>query len=288
MSYSSARFETHLPVTESGHTAVALLAEQTGLSRQRIKIVMRQGAVWLTTGKRTQRLRRASRELGPGQTLHMYYDEKVLNQVPAEVELIADKGHYSIWNKPCGMFSQGSKWGDHCTVTRWAEQHLRPERNAFVVHRLDRAASGLIIVAHEKQAAAKLSALFQTRHIDKRYRIWVAGEFPDRATAEMPIKVAQSLDGRHACSYFSRLRYDAVNNQTLLDVKIDTGRKHQIRRHVAGLGYPVIGDRLYAEVKSEQDLQLTAYYLAFTCPFNGLEQAFELRGAELTNLTLRE
>jgi tRNA pseudouridine32 synthase/23S rRNA pseudouridine746 synthase len=288
MSYSSARFETHLPVTESGQTAVALLAEQTGLSRQRIKAVMRQGAVWLTTGKRAQRLRRASRELSPGQTLHLYYDEKVLNQVPVEVELIADKGHYSVWNKPCGMLSQGSKWGDHCTVTRWAEQHLRPERNAFVVHRLDRAANGLIIVAHEKQAAAKLSGLFQTRHIDKRYRIWVVGEFPSRATAEQPIKVTQSLDDREACSYFNRLHYDDVHNQTLIDVKIDTGRKHQIRRHVAGLGYPVVGDRLYGETETEQNLQLTAYYLAFTCPFSGLEQEFDLRRGELTNLTLRE
>jgi tRNA pseudouridine32 synthase/23S rRNA pseudouridine746 synthase len=288
MSYSSARFETHLPVTESGQTAVALLAQQTDLSRQHIKAVMRQGAVWLTHGKKTQRIRRASRELKPGQTLHLYYDEKVLNQKPAAVELIADNGHYSIWNKPCGVLSQGSKWGDHCTVTRWAEQHLVPERSAFVVHRLDRAANGLIIVAHEKQAASKLSALFQTRRIDKRYRVWVEGEFPARATAEQPIRVTQALDGRQACSYFTRLHYDITRRQSLLDVKIDTGRKHQIRRHLSELGFPVVGDRLYGQIEREQDLQLTAYFLAFTCPFTGLEQEFVLRRGELTNLTLRE
>lgn len=276
MSYSPARFEKHISVIAAGGTAVALLAAETGLSRQTIKKVMQQGAVWLTTGKRTRRLRRAKRELSPGQTLHLYYDETVLKQQPAAPALIADRGHFSIWNKSCGMLSQGSKWGDHCTVTRWAEQHLRPQRSAFVVHRLDRAANGLIIVAHEKQAAARLSAMFQSRSIDKRYRIWVEGKFPLQATMADPVKVDQDLDGRHAVSYFSRLQFDQQTNRSLLDVRIETGRKHQIRRHVSSLGFPVIGDRLYGSKHIDEDLQLTAYYLAFICPFSQELQVFDL------------
>jgi tRNA pseudouridine32 synthase/23S rRNA pseudouridine746 synthase len=282
MSYSSARFETHITVDNSQMTAVDLLAAETELSKQTIKKIMLKGAVWLTIGKKTQRIRRAKRSLKPGQVLHLYYDKVVLDQVPAEPELVADWGRYSIWNKPYGLLSQGSKWGDHCTVTRWAEQHLQPERSAFVVHRLDRAANGLIIVAHEKQAAARLSALFQSRAIDKRYRIWVEGEFPAEST-ESPVRVEQALDGRHAVSYFTRIDYDPDRQRSLLDVRIETGRKHQIRRHVSGLGFPVVGDRLYGATQLTENLQLTAYYLAFDCPFSGEKRRYDLLDSGLTN-----
>ncbi len=277
MSYSSARFETHITVADSEMTAVDLLAAETELSKQTIKKIMLKGAVWLTIGKKTQRIRRAKRSLKPGQVLHLYYDKTVLEQIPAEPELVADFGRYSIWNKPCGLLSQGSLWGDHCTVTRWSEQHLKPERSAFVVHRLDRDANGLIILAHEKQAAARLSALFQSRDIDKRYRVWVEGEFPAES-AESPVRVEQTLDGRDAVSYFTRIDFDPDKQRSLLDVRIETGRKHQIRRHVSGLGFPVVGDRLYGATQLTENLLLTAYYLAFDCPFSGEKRSFDLFG----------
>ncbi|WP_438971370.1 pseudouridine synthase family protein [Methylophaga sp.] len=276
MSSSLERFEKHITVTETGQIAVDILAAETCLSKQLLKKVMLKGAVWLTTGKKTQRLRRAKRELQKGQALHLYYDADVLERKPTPPELIADLGHYSIWNKPYGVLSQGSKWGDHCTVTRWAEQHLTPERNAFVVHRLDRAANGLIIVAHEKQAAALLSGLFQSRQIDKRYRVWVKGEFPSTATENSPVNVDLQLDGRHASSFFTRLTFDADKQQSLLDVHIETGRKHQIRRHVSSLGYPVVGDRLYGNTNDQVNLQLTAYYLSFMCPYSQKIKKFNL------------
>lgn len=276
MSSSLELFEKHIIVTQSGQLAVDILAAETGLSKQLLKKVMLKGAVWLTTGKRTQRLRRAKRQLQAAQTLHIYYDPMVLEREPDVPDLVADFGHYSIWNKPYGLLSQGSKWGDHCTITRWAEQHLTPQRNAFVVHRLDRAANGLIIVAHEKQAAALLSALFQNRQVDKRYRIWVEGIFPATATQTNPVKVNDVLDERHALSYFTLIEHDTARQRSLLDVKIETGRKHQIRRHVASLGYPVVGDRLYGEISRRENLQLQAYFLAFRCPFTSEQRCFNL------------
>jgi tRNA pseudouridine32 synthase/23S rRNA pseudouridine746 synthase len=172
------------------------------------------------------------------------------------------------------LLSQGSKWGDHCTVTRWAEQHLKPQRSSFVVHRLDRAANGLIIVAHEKKAAAALSALFQTRDVEKRYQIWVQGQF-DPKTSRHPVKVKKEIDGRQAASYFSFVDYDEAQNRSLLDVSIETGRKHQIRRHSAELGFPVIGDRLYGD-DHQENLQLCAYYMRFKCPFTQTIREFNL------------
>jgi tRNA pseudouridine32 synthase/23S rRNA pseudouridine746 synthase len=65
--------------------------------------------------------------------------------------------------------------------------------------------------------------------------------------------------------------------RSLLDVRIATGRKHQIRRHLAGLGYPVIGDRLYGTGEQDGvDLQLTAYLLAFRCPVAGEKVEYRL------------
>jgi len=276
MSELPSRFEKHIEVTRQDAIAVDFLATELALSKQLIKQLMQKGAVWQTKGSKTQRLRRAKKSLKQGTKLHLYYDKVVLDMRPAEPELIADEGHYSVWNKPYGMLSQGSKWGDHCTITRWAEQHLSPQRNSFTVHRLDRAANGLIIVAHEKKAAAALSLLFQQRQIEKRYRIWVHGQFDHEVTVDKPTHIDSEIDGRHARSHFSFVEYDVEKNRSLLDVSIETGRKHQIRRHSAELGFPVVGDRLYGDIKVEENLQLTAYHLAFQCPFSHKQLVFNV------------
>jgi len=163
MSDPTDHIETHVLVESPEDGPVDLLQRATGLSKQRIKLAMTQGAVWVTRGRNTQRLRRAKRALRTGDELHLYYDAEILAESPVEPTLIADVGAYSVWRKPYGLRSQGSKWGDHCTVARWAERHLRPERPTFTVHRLDRAANGLILVAHSKAMAAALSELFQKR-----------------------------------------------------------------------------------------------------------------------------
>lgn len=276
MSGLPSQFEKHIEVTSPASIAVDLLANETGISKQKIKLIMQKGAVWVTYGKKTQRIRRAKKGLKQGSTLHLYYDEHVLNMQPPEPILLADEGRYSVWNKPYGMLSQGSKWGDHCTITRWAEQHLSPQRNSFVVHRLDRAANGIIIIAHEKNAAASLSKLFHDRQIHKRYQIWVHGEFSQSATKDNPTQVNTMIDGRTAVSYFTYHRYDEERNRTLLDVNIETGRKHQIRRHAVELGFSIVGDRLYGQEGDKEDLQLNAYYMSFKCPYSQKNKEFNV------------
>ena len=262
MGQPSDRMETHTRVESPGSNAVDLLQGASGLSKQRVKSAMTKGAVWLTRGRKTQRLRRAKRVLREGDEVHLYYDTAVLAETPAEPTLIADVGGYSVWNKPFGLRSQGSKWGDHCTVTRWAETHLLPERPAFVVHRLDRAANGLIVVAHSKKIAAALSKQFRDREVEKRYLAWVAGDFSAQPS---PLRVEHPVDENHAVSEFSHVRFEG--GRSLVEVSIETGRKHQIRRHLADLGHPVVGDRMYGDGANDgRDLQLTACRLAFHCP----------------------
>ena len=266
MSDSIGRVEAHVQIESAEDSPVDLLKRATGLSKQRIKRAMTQGAVWMTRGQNTQRLRRATRKLRAGDEVHLYYDPEILAEIPNEPELVADVGGYSVWNKPYGSRSQGSKWGDHCTVVRWAERHLQPERPAFTVHRLDRAANGLILVAHSKSMAAALSEKFRKREIEKSYLALVAGDFSSQPD---PLRIEQPIDGKEAISEFSLREVDADGERSLVDVQLETGRKHQVRRHLAELGHPVIGDRLYgAGAEDGVDLQLTAYRLAFHCPAN--------------------
>jgi tRNA pseudouridine32 synthase/23S rRNA pseudouridine746 synthase len=168
------------------------------------------------------------------------------------------------------MLSQGSKWGDHCTVYRWAEQQLVPQRTAFIVHRLDRAASGLIMLAHSKRMAKQLSMLFQQRQIEKHYHVWVQGHCQQAQRIDIP------LANKAARSHIKLLQYNAANNSSHLEVHIETGRKHQIRQHLAHIGFPVVGDRLYGRDNQDQDLQLRAYSLRFICPITQTERYFQL------------
>ena len=276
--------EYHFPVNHET-LAVDLIAENTNFSRQKIKQFMQKGCVWLEQESKQnqgsiQRLRRAKKGLSKGSVLHFYFDEKVLNSTPDPAQLISDEGDYSIWNKPSGVLSQGSKWGDHCTINRWAEKVLKPERPAFVVHRLDRAASGLIIVAHKKTVAAQFSRMFQAREIEKHYQVRVQGDFslafPESITTKKTI--TESIDEKAAISHVYFMKYYKVDDESLLKVHIETGRKHQIRKHLLNIDFPVIGDRLYGtstSSKKEKDLQLKAVYLEFVCPVSNEIKSFK-------------
>ena len=263
--------QLHVEVEQADIKAVELLADSS-LSRGQLKKAMKNGALWLERKGKVKRLRRADRKLLRCDVLHLYFDPVIQESVPPPAVLIADEGEYSVWFKPAGMYSQGSKWGDHCSISRWAEQHLQPQRNAFIVHRLDRAASGLILLAHGKGAAAGLSALFRQRRIAKQYCVRVRGCFPTELTC-----LNSPLDGRPAVSHVRVLDVDPDAGSSLLAVRIETGRKHQIRRHLADAGLPVVGDRLYGEEKSGTDnLQLQAVRLEFDCPLTAVHRCYVL------------
>lgn len=273
------KFERHLQVDRVGRKAIDWLTDGCELSRSELKAVMQKGALWLTRKGSTQRLRRASRLLNPGDELHLYYDAKVLQQTALEPLLIVDEGNYSVWNKPCGMLCQGSKYGDHTTLYRWAEIQLQPERPAFIVHRLDRATSGLILLAHNKRTARQLSALFESRQVDKRYRAVVKGRLElDDELIDLPV------NDKPARSRVTTLKVDLQRNLSLVEVRLETGRKHQIRQHLTGLGHPLLGDRLYGTGEQDGcDLQLQSCWLAFS-PDEHTEAEYRLDDSVLLSL----
>jgi tRNA pseudouridine32 synthase/23S rRNA pseudouridine746 synthase len=268
MPTTAQKFEKHININNSGETALDVLATECTLSRQQLKQAMQKGCVWLTHAKYTQRIRRAKKILAVGDELHIYYNSDVLSQQPLPAQIISDCGAYSVWYKPYGMYSQGSKWGDHCTINRFIEQQT--ERPAFIVHRLDRAATGLMLIAHKKTTAAQLSSLFEKRQLDKKYQAVVHGYFPEQ------VKLDRDIDNKSALSVAKLLSYNGVVDQSLVEVKIETGRKHQIRIHLSSAGFPIVGDRLHGISQDEQNLQLCSYYLKFACPIEHTDKEFTL------------
>jgi tRNA pseudouridine32 synthase / 23S rRNA pseudouridine746 synthase len=267
--------ECKVVVTDATRDARDLLVEASELSASRVSVAMASGAVWLQTQFGVRRLRRRSAKLSEGDQLFLNYDETVLSQTAAPAELIKDGGRWSVWNKPAGMRAQGSKWGDHTTLGRYAEKHLDPRRESFIVHRLDLAARGLMLLAHDKKAAASLAGQFAERTVGKRYHAIVHGKFPGRDEAQVYTGL---IDGKTAATTASRIRFDPQNNCSVLLVSIRTGRKHQIRRHLADAGFPIIGDRLHgraenlgSELKLDPNVSLclVASRLSFDDPLTG-------------------
>lgn len=266
-------FEEHFLIKSLSDSPTHLISQKCDLSRQKSKDLLNKGCVWITRGHKTTRIKRATKSLRAGDQVHLYYNEKILNTFPTPAKLVYDQGSYTVWVKPYGMYSQGSKWGDHCTIYRWAEQHLLPQRPAFIVHRLDRAANGLMILAHSKTMAATFSKMFREHKIEKTYEAIVHGEFK---TGEFPLRIDNPVQNKEAVSFFKSLEYDHEQDQTQVEVNLETGRKHQIRIHLSELGHPIVGDRLYGIRNEKINLQLTSKHLRFKCPVDGIIKEFSL------------
>ncbi|HEX5793834.1 MAG TPA: RluA family pseudouridine synthase [Rheinheimera sp.] len=252
-------------VAQDSMNAIDLLAEQVPeLSKGRLKDAMAKGAV-LLSGKPQKRLRRAQTSLQSGQQLQLHYDADILQRSCASAELISDQQQYSVWFKPAGMLSQGNEWGDHLSLLRAVEQYFGAKRPVFLLHRLDREASGLVLIAHSKPCAAAISKLIVEHNISKQYLIRVKGQLSAQLLQQGNIDLP--LDGKPCLTRFSLRQFDPVKQQSWLEVALISGRKHQIRRHFAALGHPVMGDPQYGtDNKDVSGLALQAISLTFVCP----------------------
>jgi len=251
------------------------LAAKTPLSKIKLKRAIDFGAVWQRPPKRkAYRVRRATRRLNPGDEVALYYDEQILQQPLLTAHCLRRFKRYSVWYKPAGVLSEGTRFGDRGALLRQAEQLLGPRQRVHLVHRLDRETDGLMLIAHDREAAAQLSALFQNRQVRKRYEVVVRGYMgaPKHRGA-----VTAALDGKPAVTDYEVVGYDRDVDTSVVAAEPKTGRFHQIRRHFDMIGHPVLGDPRYGSGnKNSEGMHLTATALEFWCPFSRQQMAFEL------------
>lgn len=254
--------EMHIPVVYSQQQAGEIIHNEN-LSQQQIIRCFENGAVWLEShNSKPVRLYDDKTVLTKGQHLHLYCNQSTLAPCPYQPELVGDFTDFSIWDKPSGMLSQGSKWGDHWTLHRWIKQHPWPARSSFITHRLDRFTQGLMIVSHTESINRHFHRLFESRDIHKTYRAIVSGLMQpgEYITIDSPI------DGKKAETTVHVLAHRADPDLSLLEIKPISGRKHQLRIHLAEIGHPVVNDRQFGAPPFEGDLMLQASELDFNQP----------------------
>lgn len=174
------------------------------------------------------------------------------------------------------------------TLANAVMYYFREKGEAFVyrcVNRLDRDTSGLLILAKNMFSAAVLYRQSAERRIHREYLAIAAGEIPEEGIIDAPIAraadsaIMRCVDfscGERAVTHYRRLLYSKENDCSLLRIRLETGRTHQIRVHMKYIGHPLLGDFLYHPTAIEQMKRqaLHSWSLAFTHPVTGKQMHF--------------
>lgn len=187
-------------------------------------------------------------------------------------------------DKPAGVlvyYPPHFKKTEKTLLDEVADQLNFPVKNerSGVVHRLDRDTSGVIIFARNPEAEEKLKSIFKNRQIKKTYLALVHGKLdPEGGSITIPLgrapkdrlKVVPKASGKPSETLYRVINYYAQGDLSLLEIELKTGRTHQIRVHMAAIGHPVVGDKLYGRKTDRLDRQfLHAKSLGFDNPFDG-------------------
>ena len=175
--------------------------------------------------------------------------------VMKDLDVLYRDEHFIAVNKPSGLFVHKNaiepKAPHALTYVRELNQgHVWP------VHRLDRPTSGVLVFGCSKQATGLLSREFRDKRVKKTYHAVVRGYTDEAGTIDHPLKTENSANTRESVTHFVRLKtvelpwpvgpYQTAR-YSLVEVKPETGRRHQIRRHFDHLFHPLIGDRVYGD-----------------------------------------
>ncbi|ADC88765.1 pseudouridine synthase, RluA family [Thermocrinis albus DSM 14484] len=284
------RVEEH----QAGKRLDQFLAEAyPDFSRSYIKELVEGGYV-LVDG---QVVYKPSRKVKGGEVVVLCVPKVEPLSLPAEdipLEILYEDDDLAVVVKPCGLvvhpspgYTSGTlvnallfRWRDLPTVGEW----YRPG----IVHRLDRNTMGVMVVAKRELAHRRLAEQFEKRKVLKVYRALVKGLVErDEGTLSMPLardprhrkRFTVSEKGRDAITHYKVLKRYRSLSVSLLEIRIYTGRTHQIRVHMAGIGHPVLGDRIYGYVPSSlpQEINeamgechmLVSYRLGFYHPVSG-------------------
>ncbi|HEY5822259.1 MAG TPA: RluA family pseudouridine synthase [Propionibacteriaceae bacterium] len=281
-----------IPDGLEGERVDAAVARMLGLSRGRASDLIGLGRVLLDGVG----VAKSDRVLA-GSMLEVELDDQpeavVVGEVVPGLDIVYDDDDIVVVDKPVGVAAHPSVgWTGPSVVGHLAGAGFRistsgvPERQG-IVQRLDVGTSGLMVVAKSEIAYTVLKRAFKSRTVDKTYHTLVQGHpDPFTGTIEAPIgrhpgadyKMTVLAGGRHSVTHYSTL--EAFRGATLLEVKLETGRTHQIRVHMAAIKHPCVGDPTYganpvlAATLGLERQWLHAVQLSFVHPTSGEQVTF--------------
>ena len=213
-----------------------------------------------------------------------------ITEIAYGVKVLFEDNHLIVAIKPSGVLSQsdGSNAPDMLTILKAyiKEKYQKPgEVYLGLVHRLDRPVSGVMVFARTSKAASRLSEQIRTRKVEKIYRCVVNGVLEGEGRLENfilkdesrnTVTVSDTGKPGFKASYLDYRALKSKEGLTLVEVKLGTGRSHQIRAQMAHAGFPLIGDQKYGKKDNRtKDIALEAYKLSFEHPVKREFIAFE-------------
>ncbi len=204
-----------------------------------------------------------------------------ITEIAYGVKVLYEDNHLIVAIKPAGVLSQsdGSNAPDMLTILKAyiKDKYQKPgEVYLGLVHRLDRPVSGVMVFARTSKAASRLSEQIRTRRVEKIYRCVVNGvlegegrleNFISKDEASNTVTVSDTEKPGFKASYLDYRALASKDGMTLAEVKLGTGRSHQIRAQMAHAGHPLIGDQKYGKKDNRtKDIALEAYKLSFEHP----------------------
>jgi len=223
---------------EAGQSLQVFLSIKLGLSKRSAKNLMDERRVWVNR----KCVWMTHHTLHQGDTVEVPAAHKSASASPPPIRVLIEDEHYLVADKPAGLLAVGENSAETVLRTQTGLPALQ------AVHRLDRDTTGCLLCAKSQAAFDAAVAMFKTRRVVKLYQTIVFGPF-DRTSST----INEDLDGDRAVSHIHR---EAVSKDaSFLKVRIETGRTHQIRRHLASIRHPVLGDREHG-VKFARDPRL--------------------------------
>lgn len=271
------------PVTEPSELLIFLLNKLSGQGRNSVKSLLAHGQVYVDDRVETK----YNYPLKPGQTVTISKEKKAEAPGLVGLRILHEDDDIIVVHKDAGLLSIATEQETELTAYRQLTAHVRQhnEKNRiFVLHRLDRETSGVMMFAKSERVQQKMQESWSEIVKERSYVALVEGMVKKaQGTISSWLKESSTLkmyssqrpnDGQHAVTHYKVLK--ASRAYSLLEVTLETGRKNQIRVHMQDIGHPVVGDKKYgAKTKPINRLGLHARVLAFEHPRTGETMRFE-------------